>query len=145
MFKKSTKTFRRSITFCFCCNVNSFAVYCISQCRSKFCLLKDISSGKGNASSGSLVKDLVLPHDLHHFFSCVHPAAVGSIRHFPGDPGKAVLRFRVGTPFALQGAAFEEYCSPNTRPVVDAEFLYIQDKPFSFHSSFLSSVQYYVL
>jgi hypothetical protein len=47
----------------------------------------------------------------------------------PQELNLAALRFRVGTPFAAEGAAFKKHHRPDAGTVVDAEFLNIKHIP----------------
>jgi hypothetical protein len=54
------------------------------------------------------------------------------------------LGFRVGTPPARKGAAFKEYRRPDTRPVMETEFLDIKKESPDTHATMILQIGVFV-
>ena len=110
----------------FCGNVDALRPRGIGKRRGKLCLLQYLAAGERHAAAGFVIKGLILAHLAQDLLYGIFPAGVGLVLHGVRDGSVAVLRFRVGAPFALQRAALEKNRSSDAGTVVDTEFLNVE-------------------
>ena len=99
----------------------------IGQLHGEIRLLQGLAPRQGHAPVGFLVEQLVLEHHVHHLLGGVLPAAVERVFHGVGNGHVPVLGLRIGAPLAPQRAPLEEYRGADALPVVDAEFLDVEN------------------
>jgi hypothetical protein len=105
-----------------------FSPQYIQQGGGKFALSQYFTPGKSNAAPGFLIKRPVLKADFQGFFYIIRPGIRFPAFVISHDTNLHLLRFRIGTPPAGKGTAFEKNDCSDAGAIVEAEFLDIKKK-----------------